>query len=202
MALSKEQLKGRIRNVAKENNADARILMRIYMMERFLERVSHSKYADSFIIKGGILVTLMVGVSMRSTMDVDTTIRNLNLSEEGIVPIIKEICEIDMDDDVLFKIKEVSSIMDEMEYPGIRININAMLESMVIIFKIDISTDDVITPKAVEYEYDLMLEDRSIKLWSYNLETILAEKLQTILSRGVLKMLNCNYSFTNGGRFG
>ena len=99
MALSKEQLKGRIRNVAKENNADARILMRIYMMERFLERVSHSKYADSFIIKGGILVTSMVGVSMRSTMDVDTTIRNLNLSEEGIVPIIKEICEIDMDDD-------------------------------------------------------------------------------------------------------
>ena len=89
MALSKEQLKGRIRNVAKENNADARILMRIYMMERFLERVSHSKYADSFIIKGGILVTSMVGVSMRSTMDVDTTIRNLNLSEEGIVPIIK-----------------------------------------------------------------------------------------------------------------
>ena len=143
MALSKEQLKGRIRNVAKENNADARILMRIYMMERFLERVSHSKYADSFIIKGGILVTSMVGVSMRSTMDVDTTIRNLNLSEEGIVPIIKEICEIDMDDDVLFKIKEVSSIMDEMEYPGIRININAMLESMVIIIKIDISTDDV-----------------------------------------------------------
>ena len=186
MALSKEQLKDRIRNVAKENNADARILMRIYMMERFLERVSHSKYADSFIIKGGILVTSMVGVSMRSTMDVDTTIRNLNLSEEGIVPIIKEICEIDMDDDVLFEIKEVSSIMDEMEYPGIRININAMLESMVIIIKIDISTDDVITPKAVEYEYDLMLEDRSIKLWSYNLETILAEKLQTILSRGVL----------------
>ncbi len=186
MYLTPEQIKGRLRNLAKENNADARILMRIYMMERFLESISVSKYRENFIIKGGMLVTSMVGVSLRSTMDIDTTIRNQNLSEEDMRMIIDEISKIDLGDDVTFEIKEVFHIMDEMEYPGIRFAMNAMMGKLMTPMKIDISTGDVITPHAVEYEYKLMLEERSIGLWAYNLETELAEKLQTILTRGVL----------------
>ena len=184
--LTKEQVKGKIKNIAKNNKADARILLRMYMMERFLERVAVSSHSDGFIIKGGILVTSMVGVSMRSTMDIDTTIRGINLTEEDVLPIIREICGIDLDDGVTFAIKEVFGIMDEMEYPGLRLAADAYLGDMVTPIKVDISTGDVITPRAVEYDYKLMLENRSIKLWSYNLETILAEKLQTVLARGTL----------------
>ena len=186
MSLTPEQIKGRIKNVAKQNNADARVLLRIYMMERFLERVANSRYADDFIIKGGILVTSMVGVSMRSTMDIDTSIRNWNLTEEEARQVIEEVIAVDMADDVDFIVKDVSNIMDDMEYPGIRISLDASIGQMSAPLKIDISTGDVITPKAISYEYKLMLEDRSINLWSYNLETILAEKLQTVLARGVL----------------
>lgn len=186
MKLTPEQVKGRIKNIAKLNNADARILMRLYMMERFLERVSNSKYKDNFIIKGGMLVTAMVGVALRSTMDIDTSIKNHNLSLEDARRIVDEIKDIDLSDGVIFEVKEVSNIMDEMEYPGIRFTMNAMMGKLVTPMKIDISTGDVITPRAVEYSYKLLLDDRTISLWSYNLETILAEKLQTVLSRGVL----------------
>ncbi|MDY2660585.1 MAG: nucleotidyl transferase AbiEii/AbiGii toxin family protein [[Ruminococcus] gnavus] len=186
MQLTPEQVKGRIKNIAKVNNADARILMRLYMMERFFERVSNSKYKDNFIIKGGMLVTAMVGVALRSTMDIDTSIKNHNLSEEDARRIVEEIKDIDLGDGVIFEIKEVLNIMDEMEYPGIRFTMNAMMGKLVTPMKIDISTGDVITPRAVEYQYKLLLDDRTISLWSYNLETILAEKLQTVLSRGLL----------------
>jgi predicted nucleotidyltransferase component of viral defense system len=186
MALTAAQVKGRIKNMAKQNSADARVLIRIYMMERFLERVAVSKYAGNFIIKGGILVTSMAGIAMRSTMDIDTSLRNLNLSEEDVHIIVNEVAAIELGDDVSFQIKEVSGIMDEMEYPGIRITMDALMGKMTTPIKLDISTGDIITPKAIEYSYKLMLEDRFIKLWSYNLETILAEKLQTVLVRGVL----------------
>lgn len=186
MQLTPEQVKGRIKNVAKENKADARTLMRIYMMERFLERVANSQYKDNFIIKGGMLVTAMVGVALRSTMDIDTSIKNQNLSAEDARRIVDEIKDIDLGDGVTFEVKEVSNIMDEMEYPGIRITMNAVMGGLITPLKIDISTGDVITPRAIEFHYDLMLEDRSIMLWSYNLETILAEKLQTVLARGIL----------------
>lgn len=186
MALTAEQVKGKIKSLAKKNEADARALMRIYMMERFLERVAVSQYACNFIIKGGILVTSMVGIAMRTTMDIDTSIRNFNLSEEDARRIVEEISSINLDDGIQFHIKEVSRIMDEMEYPGIRIAMDAVMGMMTTPIKIDISTGDIITPRAIEYSYQLMLEKRSINLWSYNLETILAEKLQTVLVRGVL----------------
>lgn len=186
MSLTPEQVKGRIKNIAKQKNADARVLIRIYMMERFLERVEKSDYRDNFIIKGGILVTAMIGVSLRSTMDIDTTIKNQNLSIEDAQEIIEKIISVDLDDGVAFEINEVSDIMDEMEYPGVRFSMNAVMGKLITPIKIDISTGDVITPHAIKFEYRLMLEERSIFLWSYNLETILAEKLQTILSRGIL----------------
>ena len=186
MQLTPEQAKGRIKNVAKENKADARTLMRIYMMERFLERVANSEYRDNFIIKGGMLVTAMVGVALRATMDIDTSIKNHNLSVEDARRIVEKIKNIDLGDGVTFEIRGVTNIMEEMKYPGIRFTMNAMMGNLVTPIKIDISTGDVITPEAVKYQYKLMLENRSICLWAYNLETILVEKLQTVLARGIL----------------
>lgn len=186
MGFTHEQIKGRIKSVAKQNNADARTLMRIYMMERFLERLAQSEYRDNFIIKGGILVTAMIGVAHRSTMDIDTSMKNLNLSAEDALRVVNQVKDIDLDDGVSFDVKDVSNIMDEMEYPGIRVTMNANVGRLITPLKIDISTGDVITPRAIEFNYDLLLEDRSISLWSYNLETILAEKLQTVLARGIL----------------
>lgn len=186
MGFTPEQIKGRIKSVAKQNNADARTLIRIYMMERFLERLAQSEYRDNFIIKGGILVTAMIGVAHRSTMDIDTSMKNLNLSAEDALRVVNQVKDIDLDDGVSFEVKDVSNIMDEMEYPGIRVTMNANVGRLITPLKIDISTGDVITPRAIEFNYDLLLEDRSISLWSYNLETILAEKLQTVLARGIL----------------
>ena len=186
MGFTPEQIKRRIKSVAKQNNAEARTLMRIYMMERFLERLAQSEYRDNFIIKGGILVTAMIGVAHRSTMDIDTSMKNLNLSAEDALRVVNQVKDIDLDDGVSFEVKDVSNIMDEMEYPGIRVTMNANVGRLITPLKIDISTGDVITPRAIEFNYDLLLEDRSISLWSYNLETILAEKLQTVLARGIL----------------
>jgi len=183
MGLTSAQAKGRIKNLASKNNADPRVLMRIYMMERFLERVSLSNYKDNFIIKGGMLITSMVGISMRSTMDIDTTVKGQDLSPENAERIVSEIAGLQIDDGVSFEIKDVETIMDEMEYPGIRFSIDAIFEKMVTPIKMDVSTGDVITPRAIAYNYKLMLEEREIELWSYNLETILGEKLQTILVR-------------------
>ena len=186
MPLTPEQIKERIKNIAKDNNADARILLRIHMMERLLERISVSNYRNNFLIKGGLLVTALVGVSLRSTMDIDTSLKNFNLSENDAKRIITEIKDIDIGDGVTFEIKDSLNIMDEMEYPGIRITMNAIMGKLVTPIKIDISTGDIVTPHPIEYRYKLLLEDRYINLQSYNLETVLAEKIQTVLARGVL----------------
>lgn len=185
MALTPAQVKGKLKSFAEKNDADARSLMRIYMMDRFLERLSLSSYRDNFIIKGGILVTSMVGVAMRSTMDIDASIKNLNLNADQARKIIIEIAKIPLDDGVSFDVKRVYNIMDNFEYPGIRLELNALMGGMITPIKVDISTGDVITPREIEYSYRLMLDDRRIKLWAYNLETVLAEKLQTILARDV-----------------
>ena len=183
MQLTQEQLKGKINNKAKESHADARAIMRIYMMERFLERMACSKYKDNFILKGGMLVISMVGTALRSTMDIDTTMRNQKLSVKEVRNIVEDIIAIRLDDGISFDVKEVFEIMDKMEYPGVRVTMNAKLSKLVSPFKIDISTGDVITPHAIEREYKLLLDKRIITLWTYNLETILAEKLQTSLVR-------------------
>lgn len=186
MQLTPAQVKGQIKSVARKNGADARVLMRIYMMERFLERLAVSPYHDNFIIKGGMLVTAMVGIAHRSTMDIDTSMKNLNLSIEDARKVVDEIISIDLGDSVSFVVKDVSGIMDEMEYPGVRIAMNAVMGELITPLKIDISTGDIITPREVEFQYNLLLEERAISLWSYNLETVLAEKLQTILARGII----------------
>lgn len=185
MNLSIEQIKGRIKNIAKENNADAIVLLRIFMMERFLERLSLSNYKNNFIIKGGLLISSLVGVSNRTTMDIDVSIKNFDLTKERVKIIINEICnnKIDL---IEFSITSINNIMNDADYSGFRISLIGKLEKANIPLSIDVSTGDVITPKEIDYEYKLMLEDRKINLNVYNIETILSEKLQTIISRGVL----------------
>ncbi|MDD2970786.1 MAG: nucleotidyl transferase AbiEii/AbiGii toxin family protein [Lachnospiraceae bacterium] len=170
-----KQLKDKVRNISKGDNDVAKMMIRNFVMERFLGRVSLSSYKDNFILKGGMLVASLVGVNMRATMDIDTTVKALPLNEDAR-RIITEICNIQMDDGITFRITSIKGIMTDFEYPGIRMMIEAILERMLQAIKIDISTDDVITPRAVEYEYKLMFEDRTIPLLTYNLETLLAEK--------------------------
>lgn len=186
MIHTSRQLKALIRNKSQGDNAKATTLIRNFVMERLLERISLSQYSDKLILKGGLLIASMVGLDNRATMDMDTTVRNYNLSTDDAEKMVEDIIAIPLDDGIQFVIKSVSNIMDEAEYPGIRLKLEAMLDTMKTPLKIDISTDDVITPKEVNYEYKLMFEERSIPVLAYNLETILAEKLETILSRGIL----------------
>ena len=177
MIKTARQLKDLIRNLAKKNAADAQVLLRNYMMERFLERISLSEYRDKFILKGGMLVAAMVGLDARSTMDLDATVRGTNVNVEDIENLIAAIVTVPLDDGVTFQLKSISEIMDKAEYPGIRVSMTATFDGVVTPLKIDISTGDAITPKEVRYSFKLMLEDRSIEIWAYNLETVLAEKL-------------------------
>lgn len=178
------QLKALIRNISKSDSTKAQILIRNYMMERFLERLSVSSYKNNFILKGGMLISSIVGLDNRSTMDVDTTIKGFELSEDNAVKIINEIVAIDLEDGVVFQITSIYPIMDDADYSGIRVNMNTTLEMMQTPLKIDLSTGDAITPCEITYSYKLMFEDRDISILAYNLETILAEKIETILSRG------------------
>ena len=183
MIKTARQLKDLIRNLSKKNAADAQILMRNYMMERFLERISLSSYRDKFILKGGMLVAAMVGLDARSTMDLDATVKGANVSVEDVENMMAEIIAVPIDDGVTFQVKNISEIMDEAEYPGIRVTMTTLFDGVRTPLIIDISTGDAITPKEVRYSFKLMLEDRSIDVWAYNLETVLAEKLETIITR-------------------
>ena len=183
MIKSRMQLNALIRNKAAGDGDKAQILLRIYMMERLLERISVSGYRDNFILKGGILVSSLVGVDMRTTMDIDTTIRALPLTQEKAKAFLEEIMAIDLEDNVSFRITKIEDIMEGHEYEGIRFHIEGVLEKLRQTIKIDISTGDAITPAAVEYELPLILENRKIGLWAYNMETLLAEKLETVMTR-------------------
>lgn len=178
------QLKAVMKNLAKEKHISAQLIMQNYMLERLLERISLSKYRDSFILKGGFLIAAMVGLDTRATMDIDATIKGLPVNGAMMEKMFKEICEIKLDDDVFFMMHSISEIREKDEYNGFRIALTANYPPMEVPLKIDVTTGDKITPREIEYRFKLMLEDRSISVLAYNLETILAEKLETIISRG------------------
>ena len=185
MITTARQLKDLIRNMSKKKSADAQILMRNYMMERFLERISLSEYKNQFILKGGMLVAAMVGLDARATMDLDATIKGTNVSVEDVEMIVSQIISIPLDDGVSFRIKRISEIMEEADYPGVRVSMETKFDGVITPLKIDISTGDIITPREIKYNFNLMLENRTIEVWAYNLETVLAEKLETVVSRNV-----------------
>lgn len=179
-------LKAKIKNYAKANNIAAQVILQNYMFECFLARLSMSAYSDKFVVKGGMLIAAIVGLDTRATMDLDTTLRNLTLTEEKIRTAIEEIKSIDLDDDVSFHIISIDPIRKDDIYGGYCVRINAKYDTILTPLAIDISTGDIITPDPVEYEFSgIFDENLTIKLWGYNLETVLAEKIETILSRGV-----------------
>lgn len=178
------QLKALVHNISKGNSMQAQIVIRNYMMGRFLERLSLSQYRNNFILKGGTLVSAMVGLDARSTLDIDTTIKGLPLSVDEVTQVVENIISVQLEDGVTFQITRTFEIMDEAEYPGVRVMLEAGLDSMRTPLKLDISTGDVITPREISYQFKLMFENRTINVLAYNLETVLAEKLQSVLSYG------------------
>lgn len=177
------QLKALLKNMAKQKNISAQLVLQNYMLERLLERVSISHYHDNFILKGGFLIAAMVGLDTRATMDMDATIKGYPVNEETIRTMFEEICSIQFDDDVTFSFRNIGEIREGDKYTGYRVALTADYPPMAVPLKLDITTGDKITPKEIEYSFKLLLEDRSISILAYNLETILAEKLETVISR-------------------
>jgi predicted nucleotidyltransferase component of viral defense system len=180
------KLKAKINNLAKENKIPAQAVLQNYMLERLLERIALSKYKDKVILKGGMLIASMVGIDSRTTMDMDATLRGYPLSEELIRTAFTEICDIQLDDDVTILMDHIVPIRDDDEYGGYRIALISRFESIVTPLKIDLTAGDIITPEAVRFTFHSNLDDKNIEVWAYNIETVLAEKVETILRRSVL----------------
>ena len=186
--------KAKINNYAKKNHLPAQVVLQNFMFERFLERLSKSEYKDKFVIKGGMLISALVGLDTRATMDLDTTLRKLELTEEKVKEAVGKISDIDLSDGISFRINSVSPIRKDDIYGGYRVKMEALFEEMITPLSVDVSTGDIITPEAVEYEIGGIMDDSvRIKLWGYNIETALAEKVETILSRDVLNMRSRDY---------
>ena len=180
---SVQSIKDKLRNISREKNIDFNSIMRFYMYDRFVERLSKSKYKDNFVLKGGFYLSNLFGIDNRSTMDIDTAIRKVKFTEENIIKMITEIINIDVADSVKFRIEKVRPIRDEDEYSGLRITINFTLEKMRDSFHIDIAIGDPIYPGPDDYKYESLIDNKVYIVWSYNLETVLAEKIETILSK-------------------
>ena len=179
-------LKAKIRNIAKSKNLPAQVVLQNYMFERLLNRLSASEYKEKFVLKGGMLVAAIVGIDNRATMDLDTTLKNLPLTPEAIEKALNEIFEIDLNDDVEFKFKGISPIREDDIYGGYRVALDAIYETIVTPMTIDVSTGDVITPEAVKYNFTGIFDgELTFEVWAYNIETVLAEKIETILRRSM-----------------
>ena len=180
------QLKALVKNIAKSKNISAQLVLQNYMMERFIERISLSNYRENIIVKGGLLISSIVGLESKTTMDIDMTVKGKTVDEMSILSIIRKISNIKIDDGVLFEVVNINEIREIDEYLGYRISLIANMPPMKIPLKLDITTGDKIIPKEVNYSYPLMFENRSVSITAYNLETILSEKIETIISRGNL----------------
>lgn len=183
MRNSAQAVKDKLKNISRGKNVDFNSVMRFYMYDRFVERLSKSKYKDNFILKGGFYLSKLFGLDNRSTMDIDTAIRKAEFTEENLIKMVNEIINIDVEDNVKFKIEKTEPIRDEDEYGGLRITINFMLENIKDKFHIDLATGDPIYPRPDNYRYESLIGEEIYKVWSYNIETVLAEKIETIFSK-------------------
>ena len=178
------QLKALIKNIALRKHIAPQLVMQNYMLERLLERISLSKYQPIFILKGGFLIAAMVGWDTRSTMDMDATLKGFPVKEETVRDMFLDIISVNVDDSIVFSFESVEEIREGDEYTGYRVHIKANFQKMAVPLKLDITTGDIITPREVEFVYKSSFEDKKINILAYNKETILAEKLETIISRG------------------
>lgn len=179
-------LKAKINNIAKEEKVAPQAIMQTYMLERLLERISVSDYKNNFILKGGMLISSIIGIDNRSTMDMDTTIKGFKLDKENLTNILQQIIKIDLEDNIKFEIIDVENIREDDDYGGLRIHLQASFDEMPVDLKVDVTTGDKITYKEINYKYNLLLENRSIEIWTYNVETIIAEKYESIIKRSTL----------------
>lgn len=180
-----EQLKGAIRNMAKEKKIAAQDILQVFMFERIIERLSKSEYREKFILKGGLLISAMVGIAERTTMDMDTTVKGLQMEEAEIRKAVWNILRIPLDDGVIFEIKDIQPIREDDEYNNFRVSLQAIYGKMKIPMKIDITTGDKITPREISYQYPFLFEDKTVSVMAYSIETILAEKYETIIRRNI-----------------
>lgn len=180
-----EQIKGAIRNISKKTGVNPNSLLQMCLFEGILEKLSKSKYSENFILKGGLLISSLIGVEMRSTMDMDTTLRGIPLNEESISNILNEILAIEIDADIEYKLIKLSPIRQEDVYEDFCASISCILGKINATLNIDITTGDVITPREMNYSYSKILEEGTIPIMTYTIETILAEKFETISSRNI-----------------
>ena len=183
--ISSESLKGEIRNIATYKNLRSQEVLQMFFFERFLERLSKSEYKLNFVIKGGLLISSMIGIDNRTTMDMDTTIKDVPLKEEIIRNIVSEIVNVEVDDGIEFEITDISHIREEDEYENFRVHLIANFGKIKNDMKIDITAGDAITPKEIEYLYPCMFQEESLRVLAYPLETILAEKYESVIKRNI-----------------
>ena len=179
------QLTDLIKNKAHSLGLDAQLLLKRYFMEQMLARIAQSEYKTNFILKGGLLISSLLGLSSRTTQDIDVSIINKPLSIDEIKQVMTNICKIDLNDNIRYELADVQEIREEFEYPGIRLSFKYYMDTISDSLKMDITTGDTITPKEITYGYKLLLEDKVINLCSYPIETIIAEKIESILSRNI-----------------
>lgn len=177
------QVKDKLKNIAIKRNIDFNTLLRLYMYDRFIERLAVSKYRDNFILKGGFYLSTLFGLESRFTKDIDTAIKDANFTKENVEKMIKSIIAIDINDGALISFIEIGNIREEDQYGGFRATLNVKVDSIRENFQIDIATGDPITPKPIVYKYRPILGESFVNVWSYNIETVIAEKLETILRR-------------------
>ena len=180
---SAQAVKDKLRNISNEKNINFNAVLKFYMYDRFIERLSKSKYRDNFVLKGGFYLSSLFGIENRSTIDIDAAIRKAEFTEDNLLKMITEIINVDVDDNVVFKINETSSIRDEDEYGGLRVTIDFQLENVKDKFHIDMATGDPIYPRPDSYNYKSLIEKKTYQVWTYTTETVLAEKLETILNK-------------------
>ncbi len=185
MIKNSTSLKAKASNLAKSTNIPNKYLIQNFMFESLLKRISISKYKDNFVIKGGLLLSSIFGVNLRSTMDLDTTIKGINLDKETITKVINEIIAIDVNDNINLKIENIKNIREEELYPGFSVNLIAKFDNLKTNLLIDITTGDVITYSEVEFNYNTIFDNEIINIMSYNYETIIAEKIETIIARNI-----------------
>ncbi|MCM1509007.1 MAG: nucleotidyl transferase AbiEii/AbiGii toxin family protein, partial [Ruminococcus flavefaciens] len=182
---SPEQLKGAIRNMAEEKHLRPQEVLQMFLFERILERLAASSFSDNFILKGGLLISSMIGISERTTMDMDTTVKGIQMEEDEIVEVIKAIISTDVGDDISFEFESIEAIREDDAYNNFRAHLRAKYGKIDSPMKIDITTGDIITPAAIKYDFPLVFEEKTVPVMAYTLETVLAEKYETIIRRNI-----------------
>ena len=180
-----EQLKGSIRSMAEKKNLRTQEVLQMFLFERILERLANSAYQKNFILKGGLLISSMIGISEHITMDMDTTVRGIQMEEDEIVKAVKEILAIDVNDGIVFEYQSIEPIREDDVYNNFRVHLRAKYGKIDSPMKIDITTGDVITPAAIQYDFPMLFEEKTVPVMAYTLETVLAEKYEMIIRRNI-----------------